>query len=278
MTAAAAALKTNIATVSRRIERAGETLGTPLFHREGGAWSVSTAGRAFISVAEEFESNLRREENNIDKAAGDQVTTIRIAAPPVIISLLLLPALDRLLARDPLLNIVLMNRGQGSGLGEADLVVQTGDRPYAGRLRMHHVGSVGFGAYRFASGTSPDWVALAPEFDRSLPSKLGYQIFGRPPRVRVDHFDHKLAAMKACGFGGILPDIAASAQPGLEPFGNQPRPRLSLDLWYGYHISRVEDAVLQDVTSWLNETMGSESRQPHLMPAARQLGTIETRG
>lgn len=273
MTAAAAALKTNVATVSRRIERAGEMLGKPLFHREGGSWAVSNAGRAFIAVAEEFEANLRREENNIDNAASYLVTTIKLAAPPVIISALLLPALDPLLVAEPLLNVVLTNRVQASGLGDADIFLQTGDRPHAGRLIMHKIGSVSFGAYRFAGTTSADWVALLPGFDRTLLTKLGHRVFGRPPRVRVEHFDHKLAVMKTCALGGILPDIATVAEPELELIAEHRQSNLSLDLWYAYHASRRDDAILQKVVTWLNETMGAKNH--HGLELASE-GSIST--
>lgn len=260
MTAAAASLRTNVATVSRRIERAGEQLGSPLFQKEGGSWAVTTAGRAFITVAEEFEANLLREENNLGAECEDQVTTINIAAPPVIVSTVLLPALQELVREQPKVDVILTNRTSGRGLGDADVLLRWG-APASSRLIARRIGTMSFGAYRKSTSTSKDWAALTAEHDGSPISQLGFTLFGRPPRLRAGIFDHKVMAMRETGLAGIVPDAIRKREPWLEPLPEHAATRTNMDIWCAYHGSRRGDATLQRVISWVIKAVTSTSNQ-----------------
>jgi len=260
MTAAAAALRTNVATVSRRIERAGEDLGSPLFQKEGGSWAVTASGRAFIAVAEEFEANLQREENNLGEKSSDQVTTINVAAPPVIVSTILLPALPDLMRAEPLMNVTLTNRTNGHGLGEADIFLRWG-APESGRLVARRVGSMSFRAYRLKSSASPDWAALTHELDSSPITQLGFELFDRPPRLRSSIFDHKVKAMCNTGLAGIVPDAICGRVPELELIPEHADARVNMVIWYAYHASRREDTKLQKAVQWLASAVARACQQ-----------------
>ena len=64
MTAAAKALGTNTATVSRRIERLTEEAGQPLFTRQNCQWMATTLGQELSAVARRIEERFHAAEIN----------------------------------------------------------------------------------------------------------------------------------------------------------------------------------------------------------------------
>lgn len=64
MTAAAKALGTNIATVSRRIERLTEEAGQPLFIRQNCHWMATKLGQEFSAVARRIDERIQAAEIN----------------------------------------------------------------------------------------------------------------------------------------------------------------------------------------------------------------------
>lgn len=64
MTGAASILKTSVATVSRRLDKISENLGTPPFIKTSDGWVPSAAVTGLIELAVDFEGNLKRELNS----------------------------------------------------------------------------------------------------------------------------------------------------------------------------------------------------------------------
>ena len=60
MTAAARALGTNTATVSRRIDRLTEEAGEPLFLRDNTQWRATGMGRELAQIALRIEDRISR--------------------------------------------------------------------------------------------------------------------------------------------------------------------------------------------------------------------------
>ena len=252
MTAAAAALKTNVATVSRRIERTGEDLGTPIFHKENGAWQVTPIGLKFIKIAEDFEAEVSREENNLASGQAGGQAKITIQAPPVILASILLPALPQLMASMPGLQMTFLNKLATEGLGEADLLLRWG-RPEHGRLIARKVGAMTFRAYSGGGADHKGWVSFGRELDETPPGRMGRRLFKEGPRVRTSHIDHKVEVMRSIGLAGVIPEIVGDAAPGLTRMQAPFDESMSLDFWYGFHISRRDDATLRSVVNWVCE-------------------------
>ena len=85
MVAAARQLGTNVATVSRRIDRLGEKLGAQVFIKQAGEWVLNPEFRDLLSLVEEFDGRLSAEGNRfaMDHPSASKVT-IRIGAPPLV--------------------------------------------------------------------------------------------------------------------------------------------------------------------------------------------------
>ncbi|MGR3540308.1 MAG: LysR family transcriptional regulator [Hasllibacter sp.] len=251
MTAAARTLGTNVATVSRRIERITDSAATPLFVKTDGAWQATPVARGLIRAAEEFEAQITREENNARETAGQGLTPIRLTASPMIIAAVLLPAMGDVVQRHPNLRLSLKNKVQSTGLGEADIFIRFG-RPEAGRLVARRVGAVTFHAYRAANVEAPadGWVGLSSEYDDAPSALLGTSVFDSEPTVRCDQFEHMVEAMKATGLPGIIPDIVGSREPELQKL-DITQPALELEFWMAFHQSRRDDIAVRAVADWV---------------------------
>lgn len=252
MTAAAAALRTNVATVSRRIERAGETLGGPVFQKVGGVWTITALGSKFVTVAEDFEAELNREHNNRDAAQAYASTEITVSAPPAINTVILIPALGKLLREQASLVITIENKIQAEGLGDADVFLRWGP-PTQGRLVARKVGRIEFAIYRPRGVDFRGWVTLEEAYDQAGPAQLGFATFKEAPRVRAQLHDHKLKIMKQAGLYAVIPVIAGESDPELERAPEFMTQISALDYWYGYHASRRHDLALQSVVGWIIE-------------------------
>ena len=82
MTAAARALGTNTATVSRRIDRLTEEAGEPLFLRDNTQWRATDMGRELAQIALRIEDRISRaatetmEQQKTDQIINDTLDWI----------------------------------------------------------------------------------------------------------------------------------------------------------------------------------------------------------
>ena len=120
MTAAAKALGTNTATVSRRLERLTEEAGQPLFIRQNSRWSATNLGRELSAVARRVEEQLQAAELNASTSQDNH--KLPITAPQFIIEACLLPKADQLLTTYPLLEMKLASSQASLAFGETDLI------------------------------------------------------------------------------------------------------------------------------------------------------------
>ena len=252
MSAAAQALHTNVATVSRRIERANQDFGTPLFVKDQNGWLPTQAALPLIRVAEEFDAGLTSEHHNRLAAEGLGVDAqVMIAAPPFYNTMILVPKVHSLLAEHPRLRLEIRNRGDAMGLGEADIMLRVG-RPESGRLVARRLASYKFRAYRSARATRrvPGWIALGHVTSTTALRALGIRIFGSEPRIVVSLFEQLLFLMRSTGLPAILSDQVAAHLPDIEPVETDEEPHTS-ELWMVYHATRRDDVAIRVVSDWI---------------------------
>lgn len=250
MTAAAKAIGTNVATVSRRIERITERSATPLFIKVDGGWQATAAARGLIAAAEEFDSRVRAEENNAQDAAGLSPQKVRVTAMPFVHHSVLLPEVRKLRQARPNIRLSLRNKAESLGLGDTDIIVRFG-RPEAGRLVARKVGDTHFHAFRpVGARTGSEWIGIGEEYDDRPTSALGAGIFGTEPTMRCDLFEHVQAAMHATGLPGIIPDVIGMRDAGLELLEEHPD-GIEVEVWMAYHQSRRDDLALRAVADWI---------------------------
>ena len=260
MTAAAKSLGTNVATVSRRLDRLAEKLGRSVFMKTQTGWEPAPETMGLIRAAEEFDANIAREENNVRAGGGMEVTTIKIVGSPVMHSSVLIPAMGKLLDKNPNIRPALINRIRPGGLGDADLLLRFG-RPETGRLIARRIGTVNFHAYRpvgSSSTVNDGWIALDADNDDKPSSVMGARIFTGEPVVRVSLFEHMTEVMKATGLSGVLPDLVGNASPDFErtPGAGD---KVALECWMAFHQSRRDDIPLRAAADWAVDCFAATS-------------------
>lgn len=134
LTAAARRLQVEHSTVSRRIERLERSVGAALFDRRRDGYVLSEAGQALLPRAEAMESAWLEAREEVGDGHIAVTGSVRLGAPEVFATRVIVPRLERLLERHPDLALELLLLPQLPSLAarEADLLV-TLDPPKGGR-------------------------------------------------------------------------------------------------------------------------------------------------
>ncbi len=252
MSAAAIALNTNVATVSRRVERASQIFGMPLFIKDSAGWMPTEAALPLLHVAEEFDARLTSERNN--RAATERrgiEARVQIAAPAFFNTMVLLPQLASLLSDHRRLEIDIRNRGDATGLGDSDVMLRHG-RPESGRVVARRLATLIYRGYRsnLSELRLPGWIALDARATISPAMALGQRIFGTEPSVTVSQFEQKLMLMRSTGKAAVLIEAVAMQLSDMAPV-DPDGPSAESELWMVYHATRREDPAIKVVTDWI---------------------------
>ncbi len=141
LSAAGARLGLNVSTMSRRLDALEEALGAHLFDRTAAGVAPSDLGSALVPTAEIMERAVADALRAVEGRETEPEGTVRVTAPPGFASLVIAPALVRLLARHPKLRVDL-----DASIGYADLTLREADialrvsRPASGDLVARLVG------------------------------------------------------------------------------------------------------------------------------------------
>ncbi|WP_299840335.1 LysR family transcriptional regulator [uncultured Jannaschia sp.] len=249
MSAAARYLNTNVATVSRRIDRLSHDLGLPLFEKRGAAFKATRAADRLAEVAEELDQRLRGALGNLRSGeAGDRVG-IEISAPPAVHAHFVLPRTAELAETLPQIMLTLTDKVYAQGLGEADIQVRIG-RPLGGRLKARKFRDYAIRLYHGRDHVlNGEWIGLShryPDADAALEIYHGAH---SEPRYRVEEMPMALEMIRATGLPGMLPDFLVGPEDGLV-VADLPDNARSSELWITYHETRHGDANLRAVVDW----------------------------
>ncbi|SLN39431.1 DNA-binding transcriptional activator AllS [Roseivivax jejudonensis] len=250
MTAAAKHLGTNTATVSRRIERLSEQLGTPAFVKTTEGWKPSEAVMHLIEISETFDGTLQSALNSQAARMSNEPVKINIGSIPVVTSQVLIPGLQRRSSQLSGISLTFTDRVFREGLGENDVVVMYG-QPESGRIVTRKAGHLSFRLYRNSDRELDDsWAGLGEAHDQYPPMRMGFDQFAGPPKVRVDSFLALYGLMQSTGLPGPLPDLLAAQDVNLVPV-TPGRPPFLADFWLMFHETRRSDPAMRSVVEWI---------------------------
>jgi DNA-binding transcriptional LysR family regulator len=135
LTAAAARLRVDHMTLSRRIAALEHALKAKLFDRSPSGYTLSEAGRRLLPIAEQMEGLAVGVQETVGGTAETVEGSIRIGSPEGFGSYFLAPRIGRLTERHPRLNVQLIAGSAVFSLAkrDADIAVAV-SRPPAGRL------------------------------------------------------------------------------------------------------------------------------------------------
>lgn len=247
--AAARRLGVNHATISRRIAALEEEFGEHLVRRLARSTPLTEKGRQIA----EFALEMAKQSNNIERlvqaSKGTVTGTIRLTAPPALISETLIPSLPEFQKLYPELRLILSPDVQIASLetGEADIAVRLVE-PMGQQNIVRRLGTIAYALYAtrsYAERPSEDWEFIG--FDGPL-ARTPQQIWlnqyaeGRPFSLLVTDFYGQRAAAEA-GLGvALLPEkIAIMSNRLIRIEDLRPSPRQA---WLVIHSDlRKSDAV-----------------------------------
>ncbi|MEJ2633300.1 MAG: LysR family transcriptional regulator [Acidihalobacter sp.] len=240
LSGAARQLRVEHSTVARRVDALEQTLGLRLFERLPRGWTLTAEGQALAARATRLDDEALAFARAAVGASAFE-GTVRISAPPVPASHLLVPSLAKRQSewRDINLDVVGESREANLARGEADIAIRM-SRPTAPGLVVRRVGRMRYGLY----GT-PQWLSR-PEADwrfvgyddslRAVPQQrwLEQVAQGRPFVLRSNDLTSLLHAARS-GLGiTILPRFLAADTSELMaiPDHDEPAPRT---IWLVMH-------------------------------------------
>ena len=249
MSAAARQLNTNVATVSRRLERMALALDASLFEKRGQHFVATDAARRLGELAEEMDQRLRAELSGLHDQAEAPVA-LELAAPPAVHAHYVLPHLVELTADMPNVLLTLTDKVFAQGLGDADLQIRIG-RPEGGRLKARKFRDYALRVYhREDRPLGGQWIGLSHRYpDADYLRKIHPEAHPHP-RYRVEEMPFLYQAVRTTGLPGLLPDFMIQEGDGLV-LADLPGNELEGELWIAYHETRHGDATLRSAVDWL---------------------------
>lgn len=260
MSAAARYLDTNVATVSRRLDRLSTDLGISLFEKRGTGFVATQAAENLAVIAEDLDQRLRAEVAEMTAGDMDVPIPIEIAAPPAVHKQFVLPRTGELSEYLPQVLLTLTDKVYAQGLGEADIQVRIG-RPEGGRLKARKFCDYSLRVYHGRHHKlNGDWIGLSNRYPDADLVRGIYKDAKDKPRYRVEEMPMALDMVRETGLPGILPDFMVQPQHGLV-LADMPGNELKGELWITYHETRHSDKTLRAVVDWFcNSTNVSAMR------------------
>jgi len=227
---AAASLGVTKATVSRRIAALETVLGKSIVDRTPEGMSVTSAGMAAVRAAEAMDAAAARVRDDIATAAAERVDgTVKLTLAPWLAERLVIPAVPRLRAAFPHLDLRIMTSHDLVDIAarEADVALRN-VRPTSGGLVCQRVGELagcvyGSAMYLERRGTPSDRAHLHQHdllvYD-GMKGMPGFEWLSEQewqPRIVFRAGDPPgLASAAASGLGlAALPCILGETDPGL---------------------------------------------------------------
>ncbi|QCL97763.1 LysR family transcriptional regulator [Agrobacterium tumefaciens] len=223
LSAASRQLGVEHSTVSRRAGQLEAALAVRLFDRLARGWTLTDDGKALLGRAEAVEQEvlgLRRAAAGIDSLTG----LVRISAPPVMLTHLVLPGLTALREEHPGLQLDLIGERREADLirAEADIAIRLG-RPTVPNLIVQSLGEVTYGLFGLAPETArPKAERRYIGFDDSMPDLPQKQwLNNEVSSGQISLRSNDMVTMLHGALGGsgvaLLPEFLARYYPQLAP-------------------------------------------------------------
>ena len=239
-------------TVSRRLKKLEETIGTPLFVDDGPNKRLTPVGRKMLEHVEKAEgsvfSALAAARGACDRPTGNAV----ISAPSAIIRHMLINRLHMLKKFSPDVCIHLNVEHNFADLSrmEADIAIRL-KRPVNGDYAMRKIGAIQYSVYR-KTKKSPthDWIGFCGHLANIPEVKwIEEQVGGMPPLMRTNDPSIVLDAIETGLATGILPVVIGEKKATLERVENAPI--VDRDIWLVTRMDMKDTPRIIAVNDWI---------------------------
>jgi DNA-binding transcriptional LysR family regulator len=265
LTGAARKLRVEHTTVARRIEALEQSLGLRLFDRLPRQWQLTAEGENLVPGSRRLEDealSLQRVAVGVAPLSG----TVRISAPPVMASHLLVPQLAPLSTRLPGICLEVVGEIREANLSrrEADIALRM-SRPKASGLAARPLVEIGFALYAsrdyLARHGTQHWSFVGYEeslLDMPQQQWLDKTAAGRPFAFRTNDLSALFQAVRA-GLGvGVLPHFLARNDPVLALIPSPECP-VTRTLWLVLHPDVRRSPRVRAVADGLVEIFSEEA-------------------
>lgn len=255
MSGAAHALRTNVATVSRRIERLTETMGETLFLRLDKAWEPTETCRNLISIAERTERQLTGLEASSNQGPVPG-SVLRLTCDHSLMEISGLKTLPCFAQAHPELRFDLSVKPRSLAYAETDLVVGFNE-PEEGRLVRQRIGALNLGAYAHSSyaETASSWVSIGYGASKHTAERPLRDHFEDSPRIWIESLALAMSLAKQLPVAMMLPISMGEADADLVPVP-EITDRVTLPIWISYHVSRKLDPLVRVGIDMVQDCMG----------------------
>jgi DNA-binding transcriptional LysR family regulator len=260
--AAAKALSVDQTTVSRRITRLEERLGSILFERHPGTLSATRAGLDLQEHAEAIESAFHAACASTSGADMSVAGQVLVTAVPWLTNQILVPELPAFLASHPQLNLDLLAEASDLSLlrREADIALRLARPRQEGRAIARKIARVEYGVYaaREKAGHDLPWVIYVNAMDSLPQTRWVADQTGSgetsTSNVRINDAETLLSALRA-GLGrSFLPCVLGDRDPSLERL-DPGADDYSRKLWMLVHPDHRDLARIRATGDWLASTL-----------------------
>jgi DNA-binding transcriptional LysR family regulator len=256
MANAARHLRTNTATVSRRIKRINETSHTGLFQKGASKWELTAEGHRLYEMSSAFADDLLAFSASL-KSAESTKQTIRVTGLEFLVNEILSPSLASFVDSNPKVTLELSanDRNVSLAYGEADIALRL-SRPTEGRLGAKRIADIRMGVFGVAGYAGQKWIGLPFELDHTPEMKNGFEYFNCQPSLRMPSFQSIIYGMQSTGIAGIGPEVMIRKHSNFAPL--QPLPEMRVrEVWLLFHETRKQDQALRDTCKWIEQAFSS---------------------
>lgn len=267
MSGAASMLGTNVATVSRRLQRLADQYGQPLFIKAGNRWAATELGSDLADLAEQTELKLRETVPE----PGQQTTErrLRISCAMQILQCGLVPGLGRFSSSHPYASFRLTTAKQSLALNECDIRIGF-EQPTEGRIvrRLLTMLDLAVACRTGSECDITDWVDVLYLPGLSLPAAEALRAhFGRPAKVEIEGLNLTRSLLLNGPYVAALPRQYLNMQPDLVECPID-RPMGSLPVWISYHEGRRKDPVVRMAIEFLEQVTAYDDAAEDSPPEA----------
>lgn len=264
MTAAAAELRVDHATVGRRVAKLEAAIGMKLMVRLPRATRLTEDGVALAGAAATMEQDADAVLRHLRGQTHGLSGTVTVSILPALAAFVVAPGLPALSARHPGIRLVLSATSSIASLerGEADIAIGFVRPDLPGRV-VRRIGELPFALYGnpgFASCPPDRWAFIG--FEDSLgdiPQQKWLTTFaaGRPFTLRSNDVTTQAQAARAGVGAALLPCFLGDADPGLIRLDANPLPA-PRPLWMSVHADVRRSPTVRTVMDHLVATIVKE--------------------
>ena len=266
---AAAILKVDDTTVSRRLSALQEELNTKLIFRlPNGTIQMTESGEAILTHLDSIENSIGLIEETLSAEKIECTGTVRITSVPIIVNHVLAPNVNALTERHPKLEIVLIPDSRDLSLShrEADLAIRLA-RPKAGghSVKARKIGQLSYSTY-VAKALSESqvralsWIAYDDMLAHIPPAKWTNHLLANADdamsQVKVHDVETAVQLTKSGAGKALLPDFVASRTEELKSFIVDSGVPLPIrDMWLLGHAEQMKQRRIVAASNWVDQTI-----------------------